>query len=68
MYSNYEYIEAMKKQREKQKHILENGNTIFHTEYGTEYQKVSIKIIECDGNKYYLAENWAGAVIELREI
>lgn len=68
MYCNYEYVEAMKKQRELQKHICEHGETTFHNEYGGDYHKISIKIIECDGKKYYLAENWQGEVIEIREI
>lgn len=68
MYCNYEYIEAMKKQRELQRHILENGQTILHNEYGAGYDKVSIKIIVCDGNKYYLAEDWVGTAIEIRVI
>ena len=34
MYCNYEYIEAMKKQKEKHEHLLGNGNPLYCNEYG----------------------------------
>lgn len=68
MYINHEFIEAMKKQREQHKYLLENGVVTFWNEYGEEYNKVVIKFISCEGKSYYIVENYAGEVIELRLI
>jgi hypothetical protein len=68
MYCNYEYIEAMKKQKEKHQHLLKNGNPLYCNEYGGGNSKITVRIIESDGKKYYVAENWLGSVIDLREI
>ena len=68
MYCNYEYIESMKKQKEKHEHLLKNGNPLYCNEYGGGNSKITVRIIECDSKKYYVAENWLGAVINLREI
>lgn len=68
MYFNYDFIEAMKEQEAKHKYLLENGIVTFWNEYGEDYNKVVIKFISCEGKSYYIVENFAGEVIELRMI
>ena len=68
MYPNYEFIEAMKRQKAEHKHLIENGIVTYCNEYGEEMSKVIIKFITCDGSNYYVVENYIGEVIELRAL
>lgn len=68
MYANYEFIEAMKRRKAEHKYLLENGTITYCNEYGAAMHKVVIKFISCEGNNYYVVENYIGEVIELRSL
>lgn len=68
MYSNYEYIEAIKKEKELHKELISNGELKFCNEYNGGNNLIKIKFIYYNNENYYVVENYAGDVVELRKI
>lgn len=68
MHPDYDYIEAMRNQLEKHKYLLAHGEVTFWNEYSGGPHTVVVKFITCDNEKYYVVENYIGAVVELRKL